>query len=500
MSRNAAAAIGLAILLRLALFPFAENKHGDAPMRALVAERMVIDPTSAAVPRTYCQFGPLHTTLMRPFIALDPLAPRSSRVLSLLAGIAVLFPFLAFARRLVGQRGAELATFMLAVSPLHLQASTTAASEALYLLLWVCALERLLAALESRRLWTFAVGGLLASLAAVTRYDAWLALPVAVLAAFVFETRGRRAILPGLAVFSLGAASLPIAWLAWGARVGGDPLFFAHYIMSDHAGLAAEVLGRFGPVLGRARQLGIWTLAFVGAMTLPGALAAAVALGRARRAKAGRAHARLSPAMWIVVVAALGPPALYLARGLLLQSFEPLARFALVPGALLLPLAATAVAPTPTSARRFLVATGAAAAAFSIVIWMIAAVGRDRIWAGAESMGALTRLDGEDRELARWLRAHRRPHEPVMIEPLAFADIGIAHAAGVPWTESITLIVTREPRATVADSLLSTGARYLVGYERADGTGWPQRLAGWPKDGDHDAGGTRFGRWRVLRR
>ena len=501
MSRNAAAAraaglIGLAILVRLAVFPFAENKHGDAPMRALVAERMVIDPASAAVPRTYCQFGPLHTTLMRPFIALDPLAPRSSRTLSLIAGIAVLFPFLAFARRLVGQRGAELATFVLALSPLHVQASTTAASEALYLLLWVCALERLLTALDCRRLRTFAVGGLLASLAAVTRYDAWLALPITVLAAFVFSGRDRRAILPGLAVFSLCAASLPIAWLAWGARVGGDPLFFAHYIMTDHAGLAADVVGRFGPLLGRARQLGIWTLAFVAAMTLPAALAAGLALARARRAQASEMSSRLSPAMRIVVVAALGPPALYLARGLLFQSFEPLARFAVVPGALLLPLAATAV--PPAFARRFLVATAAAAVAFSIVVWLVAAVGRDRIWAGAESMGAVTRLDGEDRELARWLRAHRRPHEPVMIEPLAFADIGIAHAAGVPWTEAITLIVTREPRATVADSLAETGARFLVGYDRVDGTGWPRRLPDWPQD--QKGGGIRFGRWRVVSR
>ena len=128
MSRPAAAAIGLGIVLRLAVFPFAENKHGDAPMRALVAERMVLEPASAAVPRTYCQFGPLHTTLMRPFIALDPFAPRSSRYLSLLAGIAVLFPFLAFARRLVGEPAAALATFLLALSPLHIQASTTAAS------------------------------------------------------------------------------------------------------------------------------------------------------------------------------------------------------------------------------------------------------------------------------------------------------------------------------------------------------------------------------------
>jgi 4-amino-4-deoxy-L-arabinose transferase-like glycosyltransferase len=496
MFRNAAAAraagpIVLAIVLRVALFPFAENKHGDAPMRALIAERMVLDPASAAIPTTYCQFGPLHTTLMRPFIALDPFAPRSSRYLSLLAGIAVLFPFLAFARRLVGDAGAALATFMLALSPLHLQASTTAASESLYLLLWVCALERLTAALASRRLRTFAFAGLLASLAAITRYDAWLALPIAVLAAITFETRDRRSLLAGLAAFSLCAASLPLAWLAWGARAGGDPLFFAHYIMTDHAGLAAEVAGRFGPLLGRARQLGIWTLAFVAAMTLPGAIAAGLALARARRAGAA-----WSPAMRIVVVAALGPPALYLARGLLLQSFEPLARFALVPGALLLPLAATVV--PAARVPRFRVAAAAAAVAFSLAIGLVATAGRDRIWAGAESMGAVTRLDREDRALARHLRAERRPHEPVMIEPLAFADIAIAQAAGIPWTESVTLIVTREPRATVADSMLATGARFVVGYDRPSGDGWPRRLPDWPKDGD--ARQTRIGRWRVVRR
>jgi Dolichyl-phosphate-mannose-protein mannosyltransferase len=489
MSRNAAVAIGLAIVVRLAVFAFAENKHGDAPMRALIAERMVLEPASAAEPRTYCQFGPLHTTLMRPFIAADPLAPRSSRYLSLLAGVAVLFPFLAFARRLVGQTGAELATFALAVSPLHVQASTTAASEALYLLLWVCALERLLAALTQRRPTTFAIAGLLASLAAVTRYDAWLALPIAVLAALIFSAGERRRLIPGLAVFSLCAASLPVAWMAWGARAGGDPLFFAHYIMTDHAGLAAEVVGRFGPLLGRARQLGIWTLAFVAAMTLPGALYAAIALARGWRPSSPRA---LDANMRIVAVAALAPPVLYLARGLLLQSFEPLARFALVPGTLLLPLAAVAV--PLARGRQFRIATAAAAVVFSIVVWLVATVGRDRIWAGAESMGALTRLDGEDRALAHWLRAHRRAHEPVMIEPLAFAEIGIAHAAGVPWTESITLIVTREPRATVADSMQATGARFVVGYDRQ--TGWPSRLPDWPaREARRDV---QIGRWRIV--
>jgi hypothetical protein len=342
-----------------------------------------------------------------------------------------------------------------------------------------------------RRLLTFALAGMLASLAAVTRYDTWLAVPIVVLAAWIFRKRDGRSVVPGLAVFSLCAASLPVAWLAWGARGGGDPLFFAHYILTDHAGLAAEVAGRFGPLLGRARQLGIWTLAFVAAMTLPGAVLAAIAVARGWRG--------FPPAMRIVVVAALGPPALYLVRGLALQSFEPLARFALAPGALLLPLAATLV--PPARAGRFRATTAAAAAAFSVAVWLAATVGRDRIWAGAESMGAVTRLDREDRDLARHLRAQRRPHEPVMIEPVAFAEIGIAHAAGVPWTESITLIVTREPRATVGESMRATGARFVVGYDKDKG--WPRRLPDWPTSPTTQTRQTRevrIGHWRVVDR
>ena len=161
-----------------------------------------------------------------------------------------------------------------------------------------------------------------------------------VIAVWLFVKPNGRSVVPGLLVFSLCAASLPLAWLAWGARAGGDPFFFAHFIMTDHAGLAAEAAGRFGPILGRARQIGIWSLSFVAAMTLPGAVAAAVALARGRRS-----DSRLAPAMRVVVVAALGPPVLYLVRGLALSSFEPLARFALIPGTLLLPLAATAVTP-----------------------------------------------------------------------------------------------------------------------------------------------------------
>jgi 4-amino-4-deoxy-L-arabinose transferase-like glycosyltransferase len=421
---------------------------------------------------------------MRPFLALDPYAPRSSRYLSLIAGVAVFFPFLRLARRLVGQTRAELAGFGLALSPLAIQAATTAASEALYLLLFVAALERLLAALEDQRprprAGPFVAAGLLASLAAVTRYDAWLAIPVAAVVAWLAGGR-RPGLARGLALFLACAALLPVAWLVWGGLSTDDPIFFAHYISQDHAQLAASAVARYGPVLDRLRQLAIWALSFVAAMSLPLVVGAALGLARWRR---------LSPAMWVVLAAALAPPGAYLAKGLGFLTFEPLPRFGLIPGALLLPLAATVV---PLSRMRTLRATVAGAAlAFAVTVQVVAVARPGRIWPGAESLGVLTRLDAEDRALAAYLRAHRRPGEPVMLEPLAFAEIAIAHAAAVPMTQSVTLTVTREPAATVAASMAATGARWVAGYEHPGG--WPSRLPDWPADA------LAFGRWRLAAR
>jgi 4-amino-4-deoxy-L-arabinose transferase-like glycosyltransferase len=501
VTRAALGAIALAFVLRAAVFPFADNKHGDAPMRALIAERAAHEPGAALSPRTYCQFGPLHPALLAPFVALGGELSRSTRALSFAAGMLTFLPFLRLARRLVGEGRAELAALGLAASPLHIQASTTAASEALYLLLFVAMLERLTRALEDEAapFAAYAAAGALASLAAITRYDAWLALPAATAAAWVFARgpagpgRARRA--RGLALFAALAAALPAAWMAWGAIRTDDPLFFFHYIRNDHAHLAAEALARFGAALGRVRQLGIWSLAFVAAMTPPLAVAAVVAVARPG------APLR-APAMRLVLVAGLAPVALYLAQGLVGLTFEPLPRFALVPGALLLPLAATAWPQSGLRAARAVVPL--AGAAFAAVVFVVATSGPGRVWGGAESMGALTRLDAEDRALADHLRARRAPGERVMIEPLAFAEIAIAAAGGVPQTAAVTLAQTREPSRTVAETLSATGAVWLAAHEDERPARWTQRLPDWPRDGTALASASAIaipiGRWRVIHR
>ena len=277
---------------------------------------------------------------------------------------------------------------------------------------------------------------------------------------------------------------LPAAWLAVGRARGGDALFFAHYIMTDHAGLAADVAGRFGPVLGRVRQLGIWALAFVAAMTLPATVLAAAAIARGWRSK-------LSAPARIVVIAALGPPALYLARGLAAAELRA-ARALRARAGDVAAAAGGGAWSRPRAGARSGSRRRRRPSRFRSPSGWSRPSGAIAIWAGAESMGAVTRLDGEDRALAAALRARRAPHAPVMLEPLAFADISIAHAAGVPWTESISLIVTRTPRATVAETMSATGARFIAGYDQPGG--WPRTLPDWP------AGALHIGRWRLVER
>jgi len=178
-------AFALAATVRLLCFPFAENKQGDSPMRSLLAEHMNNQPGAAADPRDFFQYGPLPILVMRPFLALDPDAPRSSRVPSLLAGLAVFLPFLSLARRMGATSPTALGVVgvALALGALNVQVSTTAASEAVYLLLFVTTMDRLHAAVSTRRRRDFLLAGLCGSLAAVTRYDMWLSLPAAAAAA-----------------------------------------------------------------------------------------------------------------------------------------------------------------------------------------------------------------------------------------------------------------------------------------------------------------------------
>jgi hypothetical protein len=476
--------LAFATVIRLAVFPFAENKQGDAPMRSLLAERMNDVRGAAADPRGFFQYGPLPIEVMRPFLALDRDARRSSRIPSLLAGLAVFVPFFSLAQRMgaTSPLALALAGIALALGPLHIQVSTTAASEALYLLLFVTTMDRLHAGLTGRRRWDFVLAGVCGSLAAVTRYDMWLSLPAAGAAALWWGPRDRRA-LGEVALFLGTAAILPAAYLLWLRAATGDPLFFAHFIASDHKSMAAAVSARLGPALARVRQVVIWLLAFATALT-PVPFMAVAGVIRARPRVAGPTR--------VVLAAAFAPIGVYLVQGLVLGQFEPLPRFAIVPGAILLPLAASYLAATRgrRAGRPLMWQTGAFAVALAIVIGVLAHAWPGRIWGGAESFEAVTRLDGEDRALAGFLERHVGPGEGVFIDPFGFIDIVIVHAARIPAARSATLAWTRTPSPTLAETRARTQASWFAAHDWSWGR---TPIPDWPAES------VRLGGWRVAR-
>jgi len=480
------AVFALALVVRAALFPFADNKQADAPIRALLAERMNSDPGAAGDPRSFRQFGPLPIEVMRPFLAVDPDARRASRLPSLLAGLAVFWPFFSLARRMGATGGAlSLAGLALALAPLHIQVSITAASEALYLLCFVATLDRLHAAMSERRRRDFALAGLWGGLAAVTRYDMWLSLPAAGAMALWLGARDRRGLFD-VALFLGIAAILPGAYLLWSGLSTGDPLFFAHFIAQDHVGLAAAASQRLGPVLARLRQPVIWSLSFAAAMTPVPFLALWGAIPRASRTRY-----RLDGPTWVVLSAALAPIGVYLIKGIGLGQFEPLPRFAIAPGAILLPVAATllqrAWGRRPPAQLSALVVGGMVVL---VGLLEIASHGRPgRAWEGPESLSPLTRMEPDDRALAAYLEQHRQTEEGVFIDPLGFTDIVIVHAARIPAARAATLAQTRSPSPTLAETRARTQSSWFAAHDLSWGK---TTIADWPADG------LRFGGWRLA--
>lgn len=468
--------LAVALLVRLLVFPFAENKHADAPMRALLAEHRN-QPGVSADPRTFFQFGPLPIEIMRPFVALGDVRVLS-RVPSLLAGLLAFLPFFALARRLSGDRRVVVAAGLaLAVSPLAVQLSTTAASESFYLLFWLACLERLHAGLTGRGRRDFVLAGLAASLAAVSRYDAWLAVPAAVVGAWVFGARDRRAAVD-LLLFGLTAALLPAVYLTWLRASGADPWFFARTISGEHAAAGAFIAARWGGWGARAHQAAVWAVALVAVMTPVGLL------GLWPAAWAWR---RTSAASRAVLVAAVAPLALYVVKGMVRNDFAPLARFALVPAVVLLPVALGGLA---TRMRALGAAVAASGAAFAGLVSFAAFGGGSPIWGEAEALAPVTRLEPDAREVAEYLAGQRRPGESIFVDTFEFGDIMIAHAARVPLLLVASLAHTRELRDSLRDARRGTGADLFAAHDSSWGT---HPLRDWP------VGGTRIGPWRIAR-
>ena len=274
----------------------------------------MLEPASAAVPRTYCQFGPLHTTA-------DAAVHRAGP-----AGVAVVA--LAVAARRASRCSSRSSRSRAAWSGSGAPCSRRSCSRCRRCTsrrprppparrcTCCCGwrLERLLAALAK-------VGRLLDVRAGRAARVARRGHPLRRVAGAAVDGRGRR-----LADAGNGCGTPDSnlcrpdrcsrcarrccrsrGW-SWGRAPAATRCFSRTTSWPTTPAWPPSAGARYGAVLGRVRQLGIWALAFVAAMTLPGAMLAVVGFRRGWRA--------LSPAMRARDRRGAGPPALYLVQGL----------------------------------------------------------------------------------------------------------------------------------------------------------------------------------------
>jgi 4-amino-4-deoxy-L-arabinose transferase-like glycosyltransferase len=323
--------LAVALLPRLLLLPFNENLYGDAVVRTELAERWLREPhLMTSYGDGAFQFGPLHLYLVGFMLKVLPERELAGRLVSLFLGTLSVVPLFALARRLFGWRAGVVAGLAFSVWGLHLQLSTTAASEALslFLMLWVFALCA--EGLDENRLGPiFGAAGVL-NLACATRYDAWLFIPLLTVGLLLWG-KDRVAATTRAVGFGLLCLPFPLLWMQGNELAHGDPFFPIHAVEQFHEGWAREGVSRLGQVGYRLMNLGFW----------PGVALLTLSPGVALLGMAGmwRKWREEPEVRWLVLAAVM--PALYLTfKASVLADFQPMGRFTVTEMVLLLPFVA----------------------------------------------------------------------------------------------------------------------------------------------------------------
>jgi 4-amino-4-deoxy-L-arabinose transferase-like glycosyltransferase len=441
------AALALAAMARAPAFLLGVEHYGDSPVRVELAERWAAAPHLWRGFSEAYQFGPLHLSLLGAALRIWPARFWSPRLVSLACGLLGVWLLFRIAARTLGAPAALCAACVLALSPLHIQASTSSASEAVFLALFLAALDRLLAARESdaaqeagalpgpavagggagARRGPLAAAAVLLGAAGLVRYDGWLYVPLFCGVLLLDWRKGRR---PLFDVVWFGALSaLPAALWLWQNHRFGGALAPLRHIDLDHRGLAAMGLGWYGPVGYRLYCLVYWPAAM---LILASPVAGALALGGA-----ARTLFRCAPG-WELVALGWIPAAYLTFRGAVLADFRPLARFAMVAMALSLPFAWSAAlwlaARGGPRLLRAAVALGACALVATPAALAFASFGRNggaAEW--ARPLSPISSVPPGIAQAARYLREHAGPDDVVLLDGVwDYLDIPLAFESGLP--------------------------------------------------------------------
>ena len=437
--------MGAVLAPRLVVLGVNENYFGDAVSRADLAARWADRPhVIGSFDQGAYQFGPLHIVLLGVLNLLGGSREHSGRWLSLLASLLTVLPLFALTRRMFGRSAAIAACLGLAAWGMHVQFSTTAASEALSVL-WVLTTVALFArALQTDHRPSLLGAALALNLACATRYDVWLYVPLLTGVLVVGRRRQWAALFFGLAV------AFPLAWCHGNWVDRGDPFFPLRYIDDYHRRWFKEGEHLWGPVAYRLQNLGFWPA--VAVFTLSPLVGAAGIWGLVRAWRERR------DLRWLVALVVI-PTALFTFRSTLSGSFVPVARFAAKEVALLLPFAWFGFEAIRPAVWRGRVLIAAAAIAVAMPIWLgFFTLHREGRW--PDSLRPVSPVSTNSVELMRVARFLGHQDGAILDEDPQYRDLQLAFFSGLPEDNLARLRWPIYPQR-----LESAQPRYLVRIE-----------------------------------
>jgi hypothetical protein len=430
--REMVLALAVALAVRALPLAFGYEYYGDSPVRIEAAERWAAHPHLWRGFSEAFQYGPLHLSLIGWLIELLGNRVVAARALSLVCGLLGVWLLGLLTLRHRDAASARWAMFGLALSPLHIQASTTGASEAVFLAMFLGALVLL----ESEQV---ALAALLIGAAGLVRYDGWLYVPL-----FTGYLWWRQRDHLRAAGFAVLAAAPALGWMAVNKRYTGDALAPVHYITRDHLALARMMFDYFGSTRWRLYGLTYWPFAVCGILTP--ALGIAAMTGAFRTLWRRTSGWELSAIAWL-------PVAYFTFRTSVLGDFRPLARFALITATLSLIFARDVISPrlrAPVIALMILWPLGLAAVSWN-------QNGGTAEW--ARPLSPISSVPPGVAQAATWLREHAKPDDIVLVDAVwDYLDIPLVFAAGLPdqqwirasWTDDFDQrLARRDPTLAV---------------------------------------------------
>lgn len=399
--------LAIALLARALPLLFGYEHYGDAPVRIEIAQRWAQHPHLWRGFTEVYQYGPLHLSLIGWMIELVGDRVVAARLLSLACGLLGVWLLYKLAERERGAQAGFWAGLGLALSPLHIQASTTGASEAVFLAFLLAAIWLVL---EERIVYAALVIGA----AGLVRYDGWMYLPLLGALAFVRRRDPYRA----LGFVALGAAPA-LFWMWVNAKYAGDALAPIHWIDHDHRQLADMALRWFGQVRWRAYGVVYFPLAVC--------LVVTPVLGFfALRGSLRTLWQRLPG--WDLVALAWLPAAYLTFRTAVLADFRPMARFAMVPAALSL-IFAEDVLRSQLCKRLAVAALIATPLALFALSWQRS--GSAAEW--ARPLSPVSSLPPGIAEAAHFVRQQANSGDVILLDTVwDYLDIPLAFAANLP--------------------------------------------------------------------